>query len=64
MLHVVRAKFDQNPHLRDQLLNTNDAILVENAGAMDSFYGAGADGTGCNYLGIILMRVRHEIKQK
>jgi ribA/ribD-fused uncharacterized protein len=62
MLKAVRDKFTRHPALRDKLLNTGKAILVENAGANDDFFGAGATGDGQNQLGQILMRVRDELK--
>lgn len=62
MLKAVRAKFTQNPTLKNLLLNTDDKILVENAGKNDDFFGAGADFNGHNHLGQILMQVREEFR--
>lgn len=62
MLKAVRAKFAQNPNLRTLLLNTGNAVLVENAGANDAVWGAGADFMGTNHLGRILMHVRDELR--
>lgn len=61
MLKVVRAKFNQ-PHLQTLLLDTKNAVLVENAGANDAVWGAGADYMGTNHLGRILMHVRDELR--
>lgn len=61
MLKAVRAKFDQPP-LKNVLLGTGNAVLVENAGANDSVWGAGADFMGTNHLGRILMHVRDELR--
>ena len=64
MLEAVRAKFNQNPALKTALLNTDDAVLVEDAGKNDAIWGAGADYKGTNHLGRILMHVRDELKGK
>jgi ribA/ribD-fused uncharacterized protein len=44
------------------LLLTGDHILIEDS-PIDYFWGCGADGTGENYLGKILMSVRGEIRR-
>lgn len=59
---VVRHKFEQHAGLRRELLSTGDAILVEDAGANDAFWGNGSDGTGRNELGKVLMRLRAELQ--
>jgi len=51
------AKFDQNPHLKESLLSTRDAELVEDS-PYDSFWGCGPKGDGQNHLGKLLMRLR------
>jgi N-glycosidase YbiA len=61
MLEAVRAKFNQHPALKKKLLGTGDAILVEDAGANDKIWGAGADYMGGNHLGRILIQVRDEL---
>jgi ribA/ribD-fused uncharacterized protein len=61
MLNALRAKFAQNQNLKTLLLSTGNAPLVENAGANDTFFGAGADGKGTNHLGRLLMHVRAEL---
>jgi len=61
MLEAVRAKFAQHPDLQAQLLATQDALIIEHT-ANDSYWGDGGDGSGRNMLGIILMRVREELK--
>ncbi len=62
MLKAVRAKFNQNQNLKSMLLSTGNSTIVENAGANDTYWGAGADGRGQNYLGRILMHVREELR--
>ncbi len=60
MYELVRAKF-KDPVLRDKLLATGDACLVEGNNYNDTFFGV-CRGVGKNMLGIILMRVRAEIR--
>jgi ribA/ribD-fused uncharacterized protein len=61
MRTAVRAKFTQHPELRDQLLATGDAYLIEHT-KNDSYWGDGGDGSGKNMLGRILMEVREELR--
>lgn len=61
MLVAVRAKFTQHLQLRDLLLSTADAILVEHT-ENDNYWGDGGDGSGQNMLGKILMLVREELR--
>ena len=61
MLDAVRAKFAQHDELRETLLATGDAKLVEHTGN-DAYWGDGGDGSGKNRLGQILMRVREELR--
>ncbi len=62
MIHAVREKFKQSNILKKLLLDTGNRILVEDAKGNDSFFGAGADYTGSNHLGQILMQVRDELR--
>lgn len=64
MVKAVLAKFSQSKDLENLLLSTDNRILVENAGANDAFYGAGADGKGENHLGQILMYVRSILRNE
>jgi ribA/ribD-fused uncharacterized protein len=57
MREAVRAKFEQHAELRETLLSTGDAVLVEHT-ANDAYWGDGGDGSGKNMLGVILMEVR------
>ena len=72
MEQVVYLKFSQNNVLRNRLLSTGDAALVE-ATEFDSFWGSGlnimdndnaveANRKGANVLGRILMSVRERIR--
>jgi len=62
MRTAVRAKFSQHDELRDLLLGTGEARLIEHT-ANDAFWGDGGDGSGKNMLGQILMEVRGELRQ-
>jgi ribA/ribD-fused uncharacterized protein len=60
MADALRAKFTQHPELREILLATGDAKLVEHT-TNDDYWGDGGDGSGRNMLGTLLMRVREEL---
>lgn len=57
MRQAVLTKFTQHDDLREILLATGDARLVEHT-ANDRIWGDGGDGSGSNWLGRILMEVR------
>src|SRR5262245_6143831 len=61
MRDAVRAKFTQHPDLREALVATGDALLVEHT-EQDDYWGDGGDGHGQNKLGRILMQVREELR--
>ena len=61
MAVALRAKFTQNEGLREILLATGDAILIEHT-RNDSYWADGGDGSGKNMLGILLMRLREDLK--
>jgi ribA/ribD-fused uncharacterized protein len=63
MRQVVLAKFQQNPELRQLLLATGDAYLVEHipVKGRDRIWGDDWDGTGENKLGEICMEVRGQL---
>ncbi len=61
MLEALRAKFSQHEDLKQILLGTGDAKLVEHT-ANDSYWGDGGDGSGKNRLGQLLMQVRAELR--
>lgn len=61
MREAVMAKFSQHAGLRDLLLNTGDAQLVEHT-KNDTYWADGEDGSGLNRLGIILMEVREKLR--
>ena len=57
MRRAVEAKFAAHPDLAARLLATGDEELVE-AAPGDFYWGTGADGSGQNRLGRIVMEVR------
>jgi len=61
MMDALRAKFTQHEDLRGTLLGTGDAKLIEHT-ENDSYWGDGGDGSGKNRLGILLMRLRDELR--
>jgi ribA/ribD-fused uncharacterized protein len=61
MHDAVLAKFTQHPDLREVLLDTGDAQIVEHT-TNDNYWGDGGDGSGKNTLGQILMRVREALR--
>jgi N-glycosidase YbiA len=62
MREAVLAKFTQHPKLKELLLSTGEAYLVEHT-TNDSYWGDGGDGSGQNKLGQILMSVRDELRK-
>ena len=65
MYCALKAKFTQHADLRELLLSTEERRIVEDtAQSADYKWGCGADGTGRNLLGEILMRVRKDIREE
>jgi len=54
-------KFTQNAQLKEELLSTGDAELVEDSDK-DAFWGVGPDGNGENQLGKALERLRAKLR--
>jgi ribA/ribD-fused uncharacterized protein len=63
MRRVVLRKFEAHADIRAILLGTDDEEIVENAPG-DFYWGCGADGSGKNMLGIILMEVRAALREE
>ena len=61
MRTVIRAKFTQYDDLNVLLLGTGHEHIIEDS-PIDYYWGYGADGTGKNMLGRILMEVRDELR--
>jgi len=62
MREAVMAKFSQHDELRELLINTGDAKIVEHT-ENDSYWGDGGNGKGRNMLGQILMEVRKALRE-
>ena len=63
MRGAVMAKFTQHDDLREMLLATGKAKLVEHT-TNDSYWGDGGDGSGKNMLGRILMEIRDKLRDQ
>ncbi len=63
MYGIVKAKFSQVWGMRERLLATGDAELIEGNDWGDVIWGV-CDGVGTNWLGKILMQVRSELQPK
>lgn len=67
MLKFLRQKF-AIPELRDKLLATGDAILIEGTTWHDNYWGICScnkcNGHGKNRLGTLIMKVREELRSK
>ena len=62
MEEIVRAKFSQNPDLRQDLIDTGDLELMEGNYWHDTYWGVDMkSGRGENHLGMILMKIRSEL---
>jgi hypothetical protein len=61
MREAVLRKFMTHLDIREILLGTDNSLIVENS-AVDYFWGCGADKSGQNHLGNIIMSVREEIR--
>lgn len=62
MYDVVLAKFSQHENIKQDLLSTDNAELVEDS-PIDYYWGWGKDHSGKNKLGQILMEVRLKLNQ-
>ena len=61
MERALRAKFTQHESLRALLLGSGEEPIEEDS-ARDYYWGTGADGTGQNKLGRMLMQLRAELR--
>jgi len=62
MYEVVKAKFEQHADIREALLATGSAALVE-ASSSDAYWGWGCNHRGLNKLGLILGIVRDDLRR-
>ncbi len=63
MERVQKIKFEQHPELAQKLINTGDSMLIEGNTWGDRLWGM-SKGEGKNQLGIILMDLRHSLKNQ
>lgn len=66
MRNILRAKFEQHDDLRELLLSTGDARLVESAtvdNEVNRLWGE-VNGVGKNMLGVLLMEVRDTLRSE
>ena len=63
MRKAVLCKFTQHEDLRELLLSTGEAKLIEHT-TNDAYWGDGGDGSGKNMLGRILMEVRTQLREE
>ncbi|MFY0565754.1 NADAR family protein [Archangium lansingense] len=63
MREALRAKFTQHPELRELLLSTGEAKLVEHT-ENDDYWGDGGDGRGKNMLGRLLVELREALREE
>lgn len=63
MRQALRAKFTQHEELRELLLGTGEASLVEHT-KNDRYWGDGGDGSGLNRLGALLMELRSALRKE
>lgn len=61
MKTIIHYKIEQHEDIKNKLLETGDAILIEDS-PWDSFWGCGKDGNGKNMLGKIWMEMRDQWK--
>lgn len=61
MKDILRAKLSQHVYVREKLLQTGEAHMVEDS-PKDSFWGWGANRQGRNELGKIWMQLREELQ--
>lgn len=61
MRQAVLCKFETHADIRAVLLATGNELIVENS-PIDYYWGCGADGSGQNKLGQILMEVREILR--
>lgn len=60
MMTIVYSKFSRNLRLKENLIDTGDAELIEGNTWGDTYWGV-CEGVGHNFLGKALMTVRKEI---
>jgi ribA/ribD-fused uncharacterized protein len=63
MRKAVLQKFKSHDDIRAILLSTGNQLIIENS-PVDYYWGCGADGSGKNKLGQILMEIREMLRKE
>ena len=63
MKDALLAKIDQYPKIKELLLSTGDAEIVEHT-ENDNYWADGGDGSGKNRLGVLWMEIRKELQNE
>ncbi len=63
MRQGVLRKFETHADIREVLLSTGDEQIIENS-PIDYYWGCGADGSGKNMLGQVLMEIREILRDR
>ncbi|MCL1469646.1 NADAR family protein [Argonema antarcticum] len=63
MRQAVLRKFETHADIREVLVSTGDEPIVENS-PIDYYWGCGADGSGKNMLGQVLMETREILRDR
>ncbi len=61
MIWVLCEKVKQHQVIKEKLLSTGDAIIIEDS-PTDYYWGCGKDNSGKNKLGILWMKIRENLK--
>ncbi len=60
---ALEQKFLTHQEVKEQLLFTEDKLLIENS-PYDRYWGIGRSGDGKNYLGVLLMQLRNQLSEE
>lgn len=63
MKDALLAKIAQYPEIKNLLLSTGDAEIIEHT-VNDSYWADGGDGSGKNRLGVLWMEIRKELQDE
>lgn len=63
MEELLRLKLEQNPYVKQKLLQTKDYLIVEDS-PKDAFWGWGPNRDGVNQLGKLWMKLREELQKE
>jgi len=63
MEEIIRCKVEQNPYVKQKLLQTKNYTIVEDS-PHDNYWGWGEDRKGQNQMGKLWMKIREEYQKK